>query len=225
MMKMSGGAPFSYDDVFCVMRDILQALKVLHRNDFVHLDIKPANILRKNQRYKLGDFGLAIHITRGANGAAAGGTGASDVEEGDSRYMARELLSWGPVEDLTKCDIFSLGATCYEIGCFPAQTLKDGGQEWHDVRSGVLNMPPGAPQDFVDIVTHMMREQSAMRPSATQLCETYVSLKTELEKELIRQKICNDGLRAMLERTTQHAHDSNKPRRASAPLRRHNTVT
>lgn len=25
------------------------------------------------------------------------------------RYMARELLNWGGVADLTKCDIFSLG--------------------------------------------------------------------------------------------------------------------
>lgn len=211
--------PFSFDEVFSIMRDILQALKVLHRNDFVHLDIKPANILRKNHRYKLGDFGLALHIKRGNGSQQGGSADPNSVEEGDSRYMAKELLDWEPVRDLTKCDIFSLGATCYEIACFPSRTLKSDGQEWQDVRMGRLPMPPGAPQEFVDMIPQMMCENPAMRPSADTLCGTYVSLKTEIEKELIRQKICNDGLKAMLERST--VLDSSKPR---LPLKRHNTV-
>lgn len=49
----------------------------IHRNEFVHLDIKPANILCKNGHFKLGDFGLALHTDKGK----AGG----NVEEGDSR--------------------------------------------------------------------------------------------------------------------------------------------
>jgi serine/threonine protein kinase len=48
------------------------------RNDFVHLDIKPGNILYRNGHYKLGDFGLALHTV---NGRAKTGC----VEEGDSR--------------------------------------------------------------------------------------------------------------------------------------------
>ena len=42
-----------------------------------------------------------------------------DIMEGDSRYMAQELLQFmddsGEYPDLTKADIFSLGATIYEI--------------------------------------------------------------------------------------------------------------
>ncbi|EJK74436.1 hypothetical protein THAOC_03883, partial [Thalassiosira oceanica] len=51
---------------------------------------KPENIFIKNDQYKLGDFGLVSNIEN-----------HGDVEEGDSRYMSRELLS-GDLDDLTK---------------------------------------------------------------------------------------------------------------------------
>lgn len=75
---------FDQQSAFQLLRDILNALEVLHRNDFVHLDIKPANILLKRNRYKLADFGLALHTTnRKFNG---------NVEEGDSRYSLPHRL-------------------------------------------------------------------------------------------------------------------------------------
>lgn len=50
----------------------------------------------KNNLYKLGDFGLAnVFMTNGGNPSVA------DVEEGDSRYMSKDLLDISP-KDLTK---------------------------------------------------------------------------------------------------------------------------
>ena len=40
-------------------------------------------------------------------------TGA--VEEGDSRYLAKEVLNFESDIDLTKADIFSLAMTAYEM--------------------------------------------------------------------------------------------------------------
>jgi len=43
---------------------------------------------------------------------------SGDIEEGDSRYVAPELLNCDDCEDgldLKKCDIFSLGITAYEL--------------------------------------------------------------------------------------------------------------
>ena len=77
------------------MREMLLALDFIHRNQMVHLDIKPENIFLKNDQFKLGDFGLVTQSSA-----------AQDVEEGDSRYMSMELLS-GDRSDLTKSDIFS----------------------------------------------------------------------------------------------------------------------
>ncbi|CAN0543140.1 unnamed protein product, partial [Ectocarpus sp. 12 AP-2014] len=44
---------------------------------------QPGNIFVKNGQYKLGDFGLVtpVHVRSG-----------TDVVEGDSRYMSKELL-------------------------------------------------------------------------------------------------------------------------------------
>ena len=75
---------------FKLLREILLALELIHRNNMVHLDIKPENIFIKGDQYKLGDFGLVTKATT-----------EDDVEEGDSRYMSLELLS-GDHKDLTK---------------------------------------------------------------------------------------------------------------------------
>lgn len=75
-----------------LLREISMALELIHRNDMVHLDIKPENIFIKGDKYKLGDFGLVTKAT----------TKGNDVEEGDSRYMSLELLSGDDEKDLTK---------------------------------------------------------------------------------------------------------------------------
>lgn len=49
MMKLN--YKFKTTEIFQILRDVLLALKVLHKNDFVHLDIKPANILLKSGIY------------------------------------------------------------------------------------------------------------------------------------------------------------------------------
>jgi len=76
-----------------VFHDISLALDFIHRQGIVHLDIKPENIFLKDEKYKLGDFGLA---------SKAGGRAA---DEGDSRYLPLEMLSDDENIDLTKVSI------------------------------------------------------------------------------------------------------------------------
>lgn len=57
----------------------------------VLLLFQPGNILIKQGRYKLGDFGLATPANQDRH----------LIVEGDSRYMAKELLSDNEI-DLTK---------------------------------------------------------------------------------------------------------------------------
>ena len=172
---VKGSFQFAYSEIYLILRDVLHALRVLHKNNFVHLDIKPANILKKNGRYKLGDFGLALHIV---DGKAAPGS----VEEGDSRYMARELLDWKPVEDLTKCDIFSLGISAYELSFQGAVSLPTEGPDWHSLRDGVIRTVDHSPAEFVTMINAMMNPMPAQRPSALQLCDNFFVLKSETEK-------------------------------------------
>jgi len=169
---------FDRSSIFTLLRDILNALDMLHSNEFVHLDVKPGNILVKRNRYKLGDFGLALHLTNGKfNG---------NVEEGDSRYMARELLNWGPVQDITKCDIFSLGVTAYEL--YTGRVMESNGTEWHNLRDGVFSLPESSPGELHSILSILMAPDPKNRPTAKQCLQHYSSLKTPLEQELEYQK-------------------------------------
>jgi len=64
-------------------------------------------LISKSMKYKIGDMGQSRIVKR-----------AGDIEEGDSRYVAPELLNCDDCEDeidLKKCDIFSLGMTAFEL--------------------------------------------------------------------------------------------------------------
>ena len=66
------------------LRAILQGLASIHKQGILHLDIKPENLLFKGDVLKLADFGLS-RAAKLRNG---------DIEEGDSRYLAQEVLNF-----------------------------------------------------------------------------------------------------------------------------------
>lgn len=88
--------------------DLLSALQHLHSHGFVHLDLKPANVLMTDSgRLKLGDFGLLLQFKQkkkeeDEETAPLEGKVKEDVQEGDPRYMAPELLrgEYGPAADV-----------------------------------------------------------------------------------------------------------------------------
>lgn len=135
--------------------------------------LEPENIFTKNDQFKLGDFGLVSKITS-----------HNDVEEGDSRYMSKELLS-GDHEDLTKSDIFSLGATMYEI-CL-GRPLPSDGPEWQAIRAGHLLPLQGTPFEMELIIKEMMHPDPNKRPSASQLL-TRKQLLSDEQKQLMAEK-------------------------------------
>ncbi|CAM9840047.1 unnamed protein product, partial [Sphacelaria rigidula] len=136
---------------------------------------QPGNIFVKNGQYKLGDFGLV---------APAHATSGTDVMEGDSRYMSKELLN-DDHSNLTKCDVFSLGITLYEI--VTSRPLPPNGEEWHRLRSGKFTMPMGLPAELCRTLTEMMHSEASCRPSAAELLR-YPCLQSEMERQLNDQR-------------------------------------
>ena len=66
-----------------------------------------------------------------------------NIPEGDSRYLARELLSQNVLNclpDLKKSDIFSLGITAFEL--LTLSSLEKNGAEWRSLRDGSFVYPP-----------------------------------------------------------------------------------
>jgi hypothetical protein len=114
----------------CV-RQVAQALQRLHENPngpIMHLDVKPANVLVVEHpvtyevTMKLGDFGQAM-LRKDWR----------DSVEGDSQYMAPELLKL-EIQATPAADIFSLGLLTFELAT--DTMLPNSGEIWHDLRNG-----------------------------------------------------------------------------------------
>eukprot|EP00814_Leptocylindrus_danicus_P019766 CAMPEP_0116039804 /NCGR_PEP_ID=MMETSP0321-20121206/23877_1 /TAXON_ID=163516 /ORGANISM="Leptocylindrus danicus var. danicus, Strain B650" /LENGTH=592 /DNA_ID=CAMNT_0003519289 /DNA_START=14 /DNA_END=1792 /DNA_ORIENTATION=- len=207
--QISGSTPFDEARRFKLLREISLALKLVHANNMVHLDIKPENIFVKNDQFKLGDFGLANQSTT-----------QDEIEEGDSRYMSKELLS-GDHSDLTKSDIFSLGATMYEI-CL-GRSLPANGTEWQAIRDGVLRPMLGASIELQHTVRDMMRSEFNERPSAADLLKRRHLMSQEQQALIIER---NKVAEANMALTVQHErmrkqHDNLIPHKRG--LKRFNT--
>lgn len=187
-----------------LLREILLALDFIHRHNMVHLDIKPENIFLKNDQYKLGDFGLVTKVS-----------GGQDVEEGDSRYMSMELLSGNHGGDLTRSDIFSLGATMYEI-CL-GRPLPMNGQEWQDIRAGRFSPLPNSDHDMANIIRRMMEPAAAHRPTPNFLLK-HPQLLSDEQKALNAEK--TKVIHANIQLAAQQQRMGGPPKR---PLTRANT--
>ena len=182
---------FENKEIYRLLRHVFLGLKFIHSRGLVHLDIKPGNILKKHNMYKISDFGLALHTTDKGRAATAG-----SVEEGDSRYLAKEMLDWTPVEDLTKCDIFAVGVMGFELSsccAVPAQ-----GDSWHTLRNDRWVAPLAASNELVDILSATLNSKPHLRPSAEACLAGHLCLMSDIEKELHYQKLRVEALRAEL---------------------------
>ncbi|KAM0555029.1 hypothetical protein ACHAPJ_006377 [Fusarium lateritium] len=114
--------------IFKILQDLCLGLKDIHEAGFMHLDLKPANILVTFEGVlKIGDFGLAQSCSS-AEGV--------DVE-GDREYMAPEMLKG---KSCQSADVFSLGLIILETAA--NVVLPDNGPTWIALRSGDLSEVP-----------------------------------------------------------------------------------
>ena len=103
--------------------------KFIHEKGIAHLDVKPDNIYVKNGVYKLGDFGCATLLDS-----------SLPIEEGDARYMPQEILNEN-YDHLDKVDIFSLGASIYEL--IRRLPLPESGCQFFNLKEGKFPLLPG----------------------------------------------------------------------------------
>ncbi|RAH57904.1 kinase-like protein [Aspergillus piperis CBS 112811] len=143
--------------IWKIMLELSMGLKHIHDMGFIHLDLKPANILITFEGVlKIADFGMA------ARWPAEDGIEG----EGDREYIGPEILM-GRYDK--PADIFSLGLIMFEIA--GNVELPDNGLSWQKLRNGDMSDIPSLTWSFE---TSVFRDASgnpiSEEPSFEELC-------------------------------------------------------
>ena len=170
LTQMLAGRPIDLGDLRMAILFAAQALQYLEQHGIYHGDVKPSNLLiDKNNRIKLGDFGIARRIT-GEHGS---------VVKGTTKYMAPEVASdmFGPVGPHS--DLYSLGFSAYELMCgenfeslFPGLNVFGRDRQiawmmWHSAPDRRLpeigRVLQGVPDDLAYVIQRLCEKDPARR--------------------------------------------------------------
>jgi len=98
--------PVLLENVAQILIDVASALEHIHESGFMHLDVKPENvIISRNAAVRVVDFDLALPITEKPRKIAR--------NPGTPAYMAPEQLSGQPIDQ--RVDVFAFGVAAYEL--------------------------------------------------------------------------------------------------------------
>jgi serine/threonine protein kinase len=145
-----------------IMRNIAAALHYLHSQNppLVHCDVKPANIIAgPNGQYLLSDFGICHQAHPSAPAPA--------VSAGTPAYMAPERFIRN-ASPAAPSDIFSLGATIYELLSGAAPFGEKGGIELHHGATPPPIAAPCSPQ-LKTLIARCLDKNPACRPSPLEI--------------------------------------------------------
>ncbi len=114
---------FTSSEVKKGMLEILSTLSQLHKKGYIHRDIKPENIIVYSDRFALSDFGFVVHTGDQEKMNRMAGTPNFLAPE----YIAQMYNDYTQMEKVTneKIDIWSLGATFFQMMDDEHRTLKD----------------------------------------------------------------------------------------------------
>ncbi len=170
------------------------ALSAAHAAGIVHRDVKPENVMLRDDGYvKVLDFGLAKLVETEKDASAADPNAPTQrvyltnpgVVMGTAKYMSPEQASGKPVDART--DIWSLGVILYEM--LTGKHPFDGEVQTQVIARVLEREPepltvraPGSPPELQRIVSKMLtKERAARYQNVKELLEDLKALKQDLE--------------------------------------------
>ncbi|KAE8349298.1 hypothetical protein BDV28DRAFT_63820 [Aspergillus coremiiformis] len=179
--------------IWKILLELSMGLKHIHDMGFIHLDLKPANILITFEGVlKIADFGMA------ASWPAEDGIEG----EGDREYIGPEILM-GRYDK--PADIFSLGLIMFEIA--GNVELPDNGLSWQKLRNGDMSDVPSLTWSAG---TSIFRDSSgnpiSEEPSFEELCASDFGDDTFGEDSFLGVRKSNERKAVQLARTGE-LHD------------------
>lgn len=177
--------PYPVSNTLRIASDLADALQHLHSQGIVHRDVKPTNVIvRDDGSAVLIDFGLAFATGDGSAPRSPDLTEARQVV-GTGHYMSPEqAVGLRPTYSF---DVYALGATLFEvlIGNPPLGHIDDG-----SVRQRKLTekIPPVArlrhdiPSSFAELIDAMLSTNAEDRPTLEHVRKSLRCLRSESEE-------------------------------------------
>lgn len=168
-----------------IILDVAKGLKELHAhkpNPIVHQDIKPDNILISDEgHYMITDFGVSVHIRSTVSSISL-------KLAGTRAYMAPERFNNQRLKPIMASDVWSLGATMFEILSGDVPFSENGGL---NQESGMVI--PELPGDYSETLRKTLEDclahDSWKRPTAEQLIKIAESaIENEVFLEIGKEK-------------------------------------
>ena len=135
---LDGGKRYSLSQSLGMVADLLAALDYAHRQNIVHRDVKPANLLIESSgRVKLTDFGVARIQDSGE------ATRTQGTMVGTLKYMSPEQVQGVPID--SRADLFAVGVVLYQL--LTGKRPFDGDTDFAIIQQ-IVGHPPAAPSSF-----------------------------------------------------------------------------
>jgi tetratricopeptide (TPR) repeat protein len=126
-----------FDTVALLIAEVADALEYAHKEGVIHRDIKPSNLLVSPAgRFSLNDFGLARMLEQP-------GMTMTGEFVGTPAYMSPEQITAGRAPLNHRTDIYSLGATLYELLTLQRPFT---GERRDEVIAQIMHKEPKAPR-------------------------------------------------------------------------------
>lgn len=173
------------------VRDIACALKYVHANSLVHLDLKPANVIVDRQDLcKLGDFGCCQSVDLTAKDETAlppsPAPSPRSLLTGTFAYRAPELLKGELPSE--KADMYSLGICLWQMLFrehpygLESHFVVIFGVVAHHLRPSLANLPESASNDsetpaYIELMESLWQASASSRPCAEEVLGTVGNMK------------------------------------------------
>lgn len=160
--------PLEVEQAAALVVEVASALHYLHRRGFVHLDVKPKNLIM-GAPPRLIDLSIARSLAAAAD---------LDVPVGTDAYMAPEQCTPSPGRVGPGADVWGLGVTLYEAlagkPAFPSGSCEGGAlieERFPQLIHGVTPLPVRVADELKTAVKVSLAFEPVDRPSAAEVAD------------------------------------------------------
>ena len=164
----------SFYQALTYMAHACEGLHELHKEGFIHRDVKPHNLLIVNNIGKLSDFGLIKELNVDVSSSFTGSI------KGTVNYISPEMANPSDKEIDWCTDIYSLGVTMFHVFCGRLPFL---GNVFQIIKQHVDSSPPNPcdinkniPKELSEIILRALSKAPEERPSALDIKDSVCRL-------------------------------------------------